>query len=268
MNFALLLLCGLSLQTRYERILLVSSQSSAPVLKIAKQALEEGSYQYVGIEDLWAVALKEGKNRFGNPKLWSATTAQQTGDMLGQTTIGPWQITLQNIRLYGTPYGISKDWEDSELIAFLETRPVVQAHLAADLLEAAYNSYGKRTPYALQSYFWLDGFLQKKIGQGPWYDSVLARDPAAMRNTGFYAKQLLLGSRFNPQGLLYWLWITGDDAAIKEALEAWRDHGYPITSDDLDHCNCEPPFQDYLRTKKDVKLQNGAASKISRKIEN
>ena len=251
MNPGVLLLCCLTLQARLEKIQAASSgygPGGSAVLQAAYEALSEGNYTLVGIEDLWAVALKEGKNRFDSPRLWSATTPQQTGDMLGQTTIGPWQITLQNARQRGIYYDISSDWDDTARIAFLETRPRIQAHLAADILEAAYQTYGKRSPYALQSYFWLEGFLQKKIGQGRWYDSVLALDPTAMRNTGFYAKQLLLGSRFNPHGLLYWLYITQDESAIRETLSAWSQNGSEIVPEDLTHCSCSGAFQEYLLT--------------------
>jgi hypothetical protein len=32
-----------------------------------------------------------------------------------------------------------------------------------------------------------------------------------------------LGWRGNPRGLLYWLWVTGDTEAIRDALRTWRD---------------------------------------------
>ena len=43
------------------------------------------------------------------------------------------------------------------------------------------------------------------------------------RDTGFYAKQILLGTDYNRRGLLYWLWVTDDHAAIKATLQAWAD---------------------------------------------
>jgi hypothetical protein len=123
----------------------------------------------------------------------------------------------------------------------------LQARLAADFIEDSYRVYGRRTPYAIQRYFWLEAFRQKKIGQGAWYNNVLARAPAEMKNTGFYAKQFVLGSRFNPEGLLYWLYVTGDEPAIREILSVWSKNGYPITKADLSHCSCNPAFRAYLQ---------------------
>src|SRR5262249_29476751 len=171
----------------------------------------------------------------------------QSRDMLGQTTLGPWQITLANAREYGAPYGIHNEWTDSQLISFVQGQPGTQARLAADFIEDSYRDYGLRSPLAVQRYFWLDGFLQKKIGQGPWYNSVLALHPNEMSQTGFYAKQLLLGSRYNPDGLLYWLWISGDEEAIRATLDRWKRDGYPITPTDLKYCGCEPAFGSFLK---------------------
>ena len=68
-----------------------------------------------------------------------------------------------------------------------------------------------------------------------------------MRETGFYAKQLLLGSRFNPEGLLYWLYVSGDLQAIRQTLQTWSDAGYPVSESDLAHCSCDPHFQAFLK---------------------
>lgn len=216
-------------------------------LNQACEALSDGQYHLVGIEDLWATAIKEGRTLFNSKNMWGPTGPAQTKDMLGQTTIGPWQITLANVREYGRPYGIQNEWTDHELISFLQDKPKIQARLAADFIEDSYRTYGTRSPLAIQRYFWLDGFLQKKIGQGPWYNSVLALHPQEMSQTGFYAKQLLLGSRFNPDGLLYWLWISGDEEAIRAALDRWKRDGYPITQKDLKYCGCDPAFKIFLK---------------------
>jgi len=213
----------------------------------ACEAISGGQYKLVGVEDLWATALKEGRTLFGTKNMWGPTGPAQTKDMLGQTTIGPWQITMANARDYGAAYGIHPEWTDSKLVTFLQAQPGIQARLAADFIEDSYRQYGLRSPLGIQRYFWLDGFLQKKIGEGPWYNSVLALHPPEMSQTGFYAKQLLLGSRFNPQGLLYWLWINGDKAAIRAALDRWKRDGYPITQEDLKYCGCDPAFGNFLR---------------------
>jgi len=217
------------------------------VLNQACEAISGEPYHLVGIEDLWATALKEGRTLFDSKKLWGPTGPAQTKDMLGQTTIGPWQITLANAREYGAPYGIHNEWTDSQLISFVQGQPGTQARLAADFIEDSYRDYGLRSPLAVQRYFWLDGFLQKKIGQGPWYNSVLALHPNEMSQTGFYAKQLLLGSRYNPDGLLYWLWISGDEEAIRATLDRWKRDGHPITPTDLKYCGCEPAFGSFLK---------------------
>src|SRR5205085_1833699 len=142
----------------------------------------EADHPLVGIEDLWATALKEGKNRFNQRNMWGATGPAQTGDMLGQTTIGPWQITIENARELGATYGVSSNFSSADLISFLENRPKLQARIAADFLQESYTQYGKRSPWAMQRYFWLEAFREKKIGQGHWYDSVLAKNPKDMRN--------------------------------------------------------------------------------------
>lgn len=233
---------AITLEQRYNKIRKALGEYSPGGLKVldtAYRALQSGNYHLVGIEDLWAIALKEGMNLFDSPRLWSATGPQQTGDMLGQTTVGPWQITLETVRIYVTHHGMQQQLSDSGVIQYVEDRPEPQAMIAADYIEESYRTYGVRTPYALQNYFWLEGFLQKKIGQGPWYASVLAKDPEQMRNTGFYAKQLLLGSRFNPHGLLYWLYITDDTLRIRRTLESWQASENAITMEDLRHCDCE-----------------------------
>jgi len=238
-----------SLQDRFEKIEAVSAEYGAggqAVLREAFATLSHRDYSQTGIEDLWAIALKEGKNLFDRQILWSSTGPLQTGDMLGQITIGPWQLTLTNARRYGKLYGIQPSWNDNQLVSFLREAPRIQASLAADYIEEAYRTHGRRTPYALQSYFWLDAFLQKRIGQGPWYASVIADKPDQRRLTGFYAKQLQLGSRFNPKGLLYWLYTTGDEEAILEILRSWAERGYPIGKEDLSHCACDAKFQSYL----------------------
>lgn len=250
LNVSLSIAASPDLQTRYDRIRRFSSAHGTGGLAVLSQAydvLQLGDYKLVGLEDLWATALKEGRPLFASNHLWGATTATQTGDMLGQTTIGPWQITIANTKELGAGYGIQPDWNDAQIISFLKLRPRLQARLAADFIEKSYGELGLRAPQAIQRYFWLDGFQQKKIGQGPWYASVLAKNPGEMPQTGFYAKQLLLGSRFNPEGLLYWLYRSGDEDSVRSALKVWRESGFEITIEDLEHCACDQTFRDWLR---------------------
>jgi acetylornithine deacetylase len=42
-------------------------------------------------------------------------------------------------------------------------------------------------------------------------------------DTGFYAKQILLGTDYNRRGLLYWLWLNNDLDAIRATLQSWAD---------------------------------------------
>ncbi len=221
------------LSVRYEKIRAAATdygKDGMEVLRIAYDAIQNGNYRQTGIEDLWTTALQEGKSLFGTGRLWSVTGPAKTGDMLGQTTIGPWQITAQTLQNYKTT----------------DISPKLQARIAADLIEKSYDRLGKRAPLAIQSYFWLEAFEQKRIGQGPWYNSVLAKSPAEMKNTGFYAKQIILGSRFNSRGLLYWLHVTGDEDAIRDVLRTWSRNGYPIRKEDLQHCDCDVEFRRHL----------------------
>ena len=245
------LLCSadIPIQVRLQRIKTHSTfhgSGGLSVLKEAYDALRGSPHELVGLEDLWATALKEGRTLFRNPRLWRSTRPVQTGDMLGQTTIGPWQITVANARQYGARHGLAADATDSEVVVFLESQPRLQARMAADFIEASYKDHGRRAPLAIQRYFWLEAFLQKKIGQGPWQAGVLAKPSAKMAQTGFYAKQLLLGSRFNPEGLLYWLYRSGDEPAVRDTLRLWTVKGYPITLDDLSLCSCPHEFREWL----------------------
>lgn len=216
------------------------------VLAVAYRTVRHSKNDLVGLEDLWTAALKEGKTLFKNSNLWKATYPSRTHDMLGQTSIGPWQLTLSTARKF---YPMKrKPLTDSELLNGLEQNPETQAEIAASIFESSYKSYGQRSPMAIQNYFWLEPFQKKEIAQGPWYASVLAINPQDRRNTGFYAKQFLLGSRFNPEGLLYWLYITRDHTAVREALRTWSEAGYPIHQQDLAHCSCPSDFQKYLRS--------------------
>lgn len=209
------------------------------VLTVGYKALREkqlkGEAHLVGIEDLWAHALQEGLSLFNKPdKLWGHTTAEETHDMIGQTTIGPWQITVQNVKnIYGIPYGVKPEWSNNQVYAFCREHPEIQAKMIIDYIQLSYTMYGKRSVYAIQRYFWLEPFVKGEIGQGPWTNSPVAIPPEGktwkdltpemLRNTGLYAKQILLGTRYNHRGLLFWLWVTGDIEGIKEVLRTWRD---------------------------------------------
>lgn len=210
----------------------------ATVLETAYHVLSAGNeiarWPDVGLEDLWTHALQEGAAMFRRPEtLWGPTGPEQTRDMIGQTTLGPWQITIDNVRTrFGLPYGIGADWPPDRVADFCRQRPVVHAGMICDYIQSAYSELGRRSPYAIQSYFWLAAFVKGEIGQGAWDRSVLAvapdgdyrkLTPELKRDTGFYAKQIVCGHKHNPRGLLYWLWVTRDRHGIAELLRTWRD---------------------------------------------
>ena len=187
----------------------------------------------VGLEDLWAHAIQEGRSLFNNPKArWGRTGPRETKDMNGQTTVGPWQLTIGNITAeYGVPYGVHADWPEGKVFDFCEAHPGVQVGMICDYIQKSYSKFGTRSPFAIQRYFWLEAFVRNEIGQGQWDKSVLPvppdgdyqkLTPAMKADTGFYAKQILLGYDENPHGLLYWLWVTGDLDAISATLAAWK----------------------------------------------
>ncbi len=232
---------GPTLDHRYQAIL-AHSEPYGPggkiVLDVAYRVLQEGHaagrWPQVSLEDLWTEAIQEGGGLFNQPeRRWGKTTAAETKDMIGQTTIGPWQITVTNVKTkYGLPYGVQPDWPDAQVYAFCRDHPEIQVRMIADYIEEAYTKYGRRGPYGIQRYFWLEGYTRRWIGQGAWDKSVLPEPPggdwtkltdAMKADTGFYAKQVLIGWRGNPRGLLYWLWVTGDEAGIRAALRNWRD---------------------------------------------
>jgi len=231
------------LDRRYEA-LLAQSAGYGPggriVLDTAYAALRagraEGRWPAVGLEDLWTESIQEGGGLFNQPdRRWGKTTATETKDMIGQTTIGPWQITVTNVRAkYGLPYGVQPDWSDAQVYGYCRDHPDIQAKMIADYIEEAYGKYGRRGPYGIQRYFWLEGYTRGWIGQGAWDKSVLPEPPGGdwtkltsemKADTGFYAKQILVGWRGNPRGLLYWLWVAGDADGIRETLRTWRDQG-------------------------------------------
>ncbi|MBN1513330.1 MAG: hypothetical protein JXB13_15040 [Phycisphaerae bacterium] len=202
--------------------------------RVLREGYAKGHWPAVGLEDLFAEAVQEGAGLFNDPdRRWGRTTAVETKDMLGQTTIGPWQITIDNVRhIYGRPYGITPDWPEEKVYTYCRDHPDVQARMIADYIQEAYTKYGRRGPYGIQRYFWLEAYVRGRIGQGRWDEPVLPTPPDGdwtkltpemKADTGFYAKQILLGWRGNPRGLLYWLCVTGDEDAIRAALRTWRD---------------------------------------------
>lgn len=207
------------------------------VLETGYHALAAGRallrWPEVGLEDLWAHALKEGRSLFNNDNArWGRTGPRETKDMIGQTTIGPWQITIQNVQNdYGLPYGITPEWKQGDVFDYCQNNPAVQAGMICDYIQRSYSTLGKRSPFAIQRYFWLEAFVKTEIGQGTWDKSVLPNPPDGdwkkltpemKADTGFYAKQILLGTSYNPRGLLYWLWATGDLEGLKGTLDAWK----------------------------------------------
>jgi len=230
-----------TLETRYERIVARMEpfgEGGKIVLDVAHDVLSEGradgKWDLVGLEDLWAESIKEGGVLFNKPeKRWGKTTAEETRDMIGQTTIGPWQITVTNVKNeYGLPYGVQEDWSNNQVMDYCREHPEIQAKMISDYIQKAYTQYGKRSPYGIQRYFWLEAYVKGEIGQGEWDKSVLpvAPDgdwrkltPEMKADTGFYAKQLVCGNSHNPHGLLYWLCVTGDGEGIRDLLRTWRD---------------------------------------------
>jgi len=211
--------------------------------RVLREGKAEGKWSLVGLEDLWAESIQEGRGLMNDPdRRWGKTTAEETKDMIGQTTIGPWQITITNVKnIYGLPYGISPDWPDSKVYVYCRDHPEVQAKMIADYIQEAYTKYGKRSPYGIQRYFWIEAYVKGWIGQGIWDKSVLPEAPGGdwtkltpemKADTGFYAKQVLVGWKHSP-GLLYWLCVTGDQAGIREALRTWRDQKIMVWDDNL-----------------------------------
>jgi len=249
------------------------------VLTTAYNALKwgygQGKWNLVGIEDLWAEALKEGGVLFNRPheKRWGTTTAEETLDLIGQTTVGPWQLTTTNIKnVYGIPYGVKQNWTVRQTVEYLIANPEIQAKMIADYIQNSYTKYGKRSPYGIQNYFWLEAYVKREIGQGKWSDSVLCKIPTGKTwkdltpedkaNTGYYAKQLLLGNNHENHGLMFWLWVTGDIDGIKDVFRVWRGQkvmvwdpekndavltekqgDYRIKSEDILYCDCHPEFK-------------------------
>jgi len=251
------------------------------VLTVAYTALKEGyaegKWPDVYLEELWTHALQEGLALFNTPRLWGPTTAEETGDMLGQLTVGPWQMTLQNIKIYSLKYGGDPSWSDTEWLSWIKANPVIQAKMISDFLQNLCDLYGKFSIYCIQAYFWLEPFVKGEIGQGPWYKSPVAKSPTGRwqditpedkRQTGCYAKQIILGNWYNPHGLLYWLYVTKDEETIKYILELWNKKqkkyvwdeerkiavateekltGYEIKEEDIIYCSCHPEFKEYIK---------------------
>lgn len=228
------------LQTCFERILAKSDRfgdGGKVVLETAYHTLAAGQaihrWPDVGLEDLWTHAIKEGGILFNKPDArWAKTGPQETKDMIGQTTIGPWQITVGNVKnKFGQPYGVGPDWPDADVFAYCKDRPAMQAGMISDYIQEAYAQYGTRSPYAIQKYFWLEAFVKNEISQAAWDKSVLPTPPdgdwrkltpAMKADTGFYAKQIVCGTKENPFGLLYWLWVTRNDGRIGALLQTWQ----------------------------------------------
>ncbi len=210
------------------------------VFNTAVKALEigykNGEYKLISIEDLWVEALQEGKILFNKPHniRWGVTPAKMTGDMLGQTTVGPWQMTIWNIKKnYGPKYGITQKMSNKDIVNWCIKNPIYQARMIADYIENAYEKYGKRNPYAIQSYFWLDAYVKGEIGQSKkWWKSPVAKPPIGKtykdltpemkKDTGFYAKQIVCGTPHQPYGLLFWLAYNDKEKEIAQLLHTWK----------------------------------------------
>lgn len=231
------------LQRDYERMSAAAGDKYGPggqeVLRIAWETLlrgkSQGRWRDVGLEDLWAHAIKEGWGLFNKPeRRWGSTGPEETKDLIGQTTIGPFQITLNNVQnVYGHRYGIDPSWEPERVYTYMKEHPEYHVAIAADIIQLNYDRHGRRTPAAIQSYFWLEAFAKGDIGRGPWDKSVLASAPSGdwrdltpemKANTGFYGKQILLGTGNSADGLLYWLWVTGKRDEIRDILGTWKSY--------------------------------------------
>lgn len=241
------------LDARYERMrAYIGEDMYAPggleVLATAHQALREkwmqGEGLEVDIEDLWTHALQEGQVLFSQPdRLWGITTASETHDMIGQSTVGPWQMTTWNVRdNYGPRYGAQGDWTDAETHGWCAAHPDLQAKMIIDYIALSYELFGRRSPYAIQRYFWLEPFVRGAMGQAEdWTKSPVAVPPEGMTwedltpemmaDTGFYAKQILLGARYNHRGLLFWLVVSGNEEGARDLLRTWRDQRRIVIED-------------------------------------
>ncbi|CAN5164057.1 hypothetical protein BH09SUM1_BH09SUM1_25420 [soil metagenome] len=243
-------------EVRYNRIReFIGEEKYGPgglvVLEVAYRALAEkhaaGEGKLVDLEDMWAESLQEGESLFNKPDmLWGKTTAEQTSDMIGQTTIGPWQMTIGNIRkTYGPPYGVDPNWPEAQVYVFCREHPEVQAKMIIDYMQQSYETFGKRSPYAIQRYFWLDPYVKGEIGQSPdWTKGVVAKPPKggtwkdltpeAKADTGFYSKQVLMGTAYTDTGMIFWLYVSGDIEGLRETLRTWRDEKRIIVAKDGD----------------------------------
>ncbi len=220
------------------------------VVRVAYETLRDGKargeWPDVGLEDLLAHALQEAGGLMERPdRMWGATGAAETKDFLGQTTIGIWQITVANARGgLGRKRGIDAGWTPEQVVDHCTKNPGVQAAMISDLIQGHYTHYGRRSPYAIQSYFWLGPFLKGEAGKGPWDASVLTRP---MTNSGFYAKQIVCGVGYQPYGILYWLGWTDSWDEIRDLAAVWRNQrklsadarstdesgGFELSPDDL-----------------------------------
>ena len=237
------------------------------VLDVAYYGLKElhqkGKDPLVDLVDLWSLALMQGIESFRKPDLiWGILQPQTVSLDEADTLVGPWRLSMTWVIFnYGTEYGYQPGWSLPKKEKYFWKHPEVQAKIAADFIQDIYANYGKRSPYALQSYYSLDLFLTDKIGKGPWSDPI----DMAQKFSGFAGKQILLGNNYNVHGLLYWLWTVGDLKGVRETLMSWQNQskwvlddtvGYRITDtpgnfgikiEDLIYCNCHPEYKKEIK---------------------
>jgi hypothetical protein len=143
-------------------------------------------------------------------------------------------MTVWNIKdIYGPPYGLKPNLTNNEVIKWAKANPKIQARMIADYIQVSYQDYGKRGPYAIQRYFWLEPFAKGESGLSKeWWKSPVAKPPKGktwkdltpemIADTGFYGKQIVCGHPYQPRGLLYWLSFSNDIDGIDDVLKVWK----------------------------------------------
>ncbi len=215
------------------------------LLDSSRDALEElnkqGKAPLVELTDLWAVVSQEGTYVTAGNILnyWGMNygdgTLRAMEETRDDTFIGPWRLDTKDILKYGPDCGATGTLD--QIIQSFADNSKLEVMIVASKLQDLYAQFGKRSPYALQSYFNLEAYLKGEIGQGKWDDYILVKyppvTPEKLKATGFYGKQLLMGSNTDPSyhyiaklecpyGMMYWIWVSRDYDGIKQTLLTWK----------------------------------------------